>query len=278
MGEMQRLLPAALSSNGEPAPAESNQSASPAPSDKTVTAPPVSSNGNSKPQSQPCQRSAIFSTDLGRRAPRGLQQPGGFQPIARSDLVKDVIVGAGHLLRKYPYQYLNIFPQQGWQIGDLWDEHDIQIEGESYFTELLGFIERDNVVRVQKYASEYAQKYPERLHLIGDDISGLYDKANPLSIVNKIFVNGESQNFPPSFLWKVAHFLRTHMCAVKAMTEPPQDPASAPARSVMDHGDSAVHSAVHTPALVEASASVPVATSNAAKGKITTAYLICIHN
>ncbi|KAJ4381258.1 hypothetical protein N0V86_003607 [Didymella sp. IMI 355093] len=265
MGEMQRLLPATLSSNGEPAPAESNQSASPALSDKTVTAPPVGSNGDAKPQSQPGQQSAIFSTDLGHRAPRGLQQPGDFQPIARSDLVKDVIVGAGHLLRKYPYQYLNIFPQQGWQIGDLWDDYDIQVEGESYFTELLGFIERDNVIRVQKYASEYAQKHPERLHLIGDDIAGLYNKANPLSIVNKIFVNGESQNFPPSFLWKVAHFLRINMFAVKAMTEPSQDPASAPARSVTDHGDSVVHSTVHTPAFIEASASVPVATSNAVK-------------
>ncbi|KAF3048285.1 hypothetical protein E8E12_011623 [Didymella heteroderae] len=261
MGEMLLQQPAAISSNGEPTLLESKQSASPAPSDKTVTAPPVSSNDDIMRQPQPGRRSAIFSTDIGRRARRGLQQPGFFQPIARSNLVEDAIIAAGYLRKKYPYQYSNVFPQQGWQIDDLWDDHDIQIEGEGYFTEVLRLIERDNVIRVQQYACEYAEKCPERLALIGGDIAGLYNKTSPLSIVDKIFVNGESRDFPPSFLWKVAHFLRTSMLTVKAMTES-KDSSSATAGPVANHRDPVVHSAELDPASVTASASVPVSTSN----------------
>lgn len=238
MGELQRLLPVAVSSSVEPTIAKLTQPTSSALSDKALIESPVSSNGDKKSRG-----SAIFSTGLGRRAPRGFQQPGFFQPIARSDMVMDVVVGAGHLLREYPYQYMEVFPQQGWKINDLWDDHDIQTEGEGYFIELLGFLERDNVVRAEKYACDYAHKYPERLNLIGGDIAGLYDKTNPLSIVDKIFVNGESRDFPPVFLWKVAHVLRTNMLAVKAATtEQSNDATSAPALPVAARKDPVLHS------------------------------------
>lgn len=268
MGEVQQPLPAAVSSNGEPTISESKQLVSPALSDKTVTAPPVSSNGHVKPQLQPDRRRAIFSTDLSRRALRGLQQPGFFQPIARSNLEEDVVVAAGYLRKKYPYQYLSIFPHQGWHISDLWDDYDIQIEGEKYFTQVLRVIEKHNATQVPQFACEYAEKHPERLALIGGNIAGLYDQANPLSIVDKIFVNGESRDYPLSFLWKVAVVLRTNMLAVKAMTEAPNDPASAPVRSNADQKDSAVHSAEHAPLSAAVPAKAPVAPSTASKGKI----------
>lgn len=262
MGEMLRLLPKAVSLIDELAIPEPRQPvASSAPSDKTATTPPVSSTP------QPGLGAAVFSTHLGRRTPQGRQESRFVQPIARSDMVIDVVVGAEHLLRKYPYQYLNIFPQQGWQTGDLWDDYDIQTEGQLYFTEVLGFIERDNVVRVHKYACEYAQKYPERQTLIGGDMTELYDKANPLAIVNKLFVNGESRDYPPVFLWKVAHFLRTSMLAVKGITPPFKDVGNAAERPVVDLKDPALHSTVQVPASPEGSANVPADMSVAAIGK-----------
>lgn len=267
MGELLRLLPAAVSLHEEPVIVDSKRSTSPAPSHKTVTVPPVSSTHDVKPQ--PGRGNATFSTDLGRHAPRVLQDPRYVQPIARSNMVLDVVTGAGTLLRKYPYQYLNIFPQQGWQIGDLWDDHDIQIEGDLFFKELLGFIGRDNTVRAQKYAFEWAYKYPERQTLIGGDTAAIYDKSDPLSIVDKLFVNGESRDYPPVFLWKVAHFLRTSMLVVKGITVPPKETVSAPERPVMGHKNSVVHSTVQAPASVEGTANGPVAMSTAAKGKAT---------
>lgn len=267
MGEWQQPLPAAVRLNGETKVPQPKLSASPAPPGKTVTAPPVSFNGDVKQQPQPGQRAAIFSTDLGRRAPRGLQQPGFFQPIARSNLEKDAYVAAGYLRKKYPYQYLSIFPHQAWHISDLWDDYDIQIEGEKYFTAVLSVIANHNAIQVPQFAREYAEMHPERLNLIGGNIAGFYDKTNPLSIVDKIFVNGESREYPPSFLWKVAHALRTNMLAVKTLTESPNDPVNASARSVADQKDPVVHIAEHAPASVTASAKVPVATSTL-KGKI----------
>jgi hypothetical protein len=267
MGELQQQLPAAVSSKGEPTISEAKQSASPAPSDKTVTAPLVGSNVDIKQQPQPGRRVAIFSTNLGRRAPRGLQQPGFFQPIVRTNLEEDAFVAAGRLRKKYPYQYLSIFPHQGWQVSDLWDDHDIQIEGENYFITVLNIIANHNAIQVPQFAREYAEKHPERLNLIGGNLAGLYDKTSPLSIVDKIFVNGETRECPHAFLWKVAHVLRTNMLAAKALTEPSTDPVSDQARSDADQKDSEVHSTEQAPVAVIAAAKVPVATSTASKGK-----------
>ncbi|KAF3052215.1 hypothetical protein E8E11_010224 [Didymella keratinophila] len=267
MGELQQQLPAGVSSTGEPIIPNSKQPESPAPSDKTVTAPPVSSNDDIKQQPQPGRRAAIFSTDLCRRPPRGLQQLGCFQPIVRSNLEEDAYVAAGRLRKKYPYQYLSIFPHQGWLISDFWDDHDIQIEGKNYSTAVLNIIANHNAIQVPQFAREYAEKHPERLNLIGGNIAGLYDKSDPLSIVDKIFVNGETRGYPPAFLWKVAYVLRTKMLAVKAISEPPKHPVSDPARSDADQQDLVVHSAEHAPASVTAPAKVPVATSTASKGK-----------
>lgn len=270
MGELQQLLPAVVKLNGEPTISESTQStqsASPTPPERTVTAPQVSSNCDVKHQLQPGRRAAIFSTDLGRRAPRGFQQPGLFQPIARSNLERDACHAAGNLRKKYPYHYLSIFPHQDWHISDLWDNLDIQSEGENFLTAVLGVIANHNAIQVPQFAREYADKHPERLHLIGGNIAGIYDKTNPLSVVDRIFVNGETREYPPGFLWNVAHVLRTNMLAVKALTGPPKGPVSSLARSDVDQKDTGVHSAEHAPASVTAIAKASAATSTVSKRK-----------
>ena len=157
----------------------------------------------------------MFSTDLGRLAPRRLQGPPHVPVLARSDMVRDVITAAGLWRNKYPYQYLCIFPRCGWRISDLWDEEDIHLETEPFCKEVLQFIERDNCVRAQKYAQDWSKMHPECLPIVGGDMTELYDKSDPLSIVNRIFVNEERREYPPIFLWHVAHIMRTTMLTVK---------------------------------------------------------------
>lgn len=172
----------------------------------------------------------MFSTDLGRLAPRKLQGPPYTPVIVRSDRVQDVVTAAQLWLKKYPVQYLCIFPQSGWQIGDLWDEQDIHLETESFCKEVLKFIERDNYIRARDYAHQWSKTYPERLDVVGADMSVLYDPNDHLSIVDKIFVNGEMDLYPRIFLWHVAHNMRTAMLEVKGMRVPTKESVSAPAR------------------------------------------------
>lgn len=159
----------------------------------------------------------MFSTDLGRKALRKLQGPPYAPVIVHSNIVPDVVNAASLWRSKYPFQYLCIFPHAGWEIGDLWDEEDIHLETESFCKQVLQFIERDNGVRAQKFAQDWSDMYPERLSIVGGDMTELYDKSNPLSIVDEIFVNEESRQYPPIFLWHVAHIMRTAMLAVKGV-------------------------------------------------------------
>ncbi|KAJ4325019.1 hypothetical protein N0V94_000903 [Neodidymelliopsis sp. IMI 364377] len=192
--------------------------ASPTDSDKTVSTPVADTH---PPLELSLGRgSAMFSTDLGKRAPRKLQGPPYAPVIVRSDKVQGVVVAAHLWSKKYPLQYLCIFPDSGWQIGDLWDEHDIYIETEPFCKEVLKFIERDNYVCAKTYAQNWSKLHPERLGIVGGDLTGVYDKNDSLSIVDKIFVNGEEQDFPRTFLWNVAHIIRTAMLEVKGVKAP----------------------------------------------------------
>jgi hypothetical protein len=186
--------------------------------DKTSTSPLLSSAAG--PESQSRTGSAIFSTGLGKRKPRKLQGPPYAPVIVRSNRVQDVLAAAGFWLNKYPQQYLCIFPQAGWQIGDLWDEEDIHIETAPFCEEVLQFIGRDVYVRAKKYAQHWSRMHPERLNVVGGDLTNVYDKTNPLSIVDVIFVNGEQQNWPSIFLWHVAHTMRAAMLEVKGTKLP----------------------------------------------------------
>lgn len=160
---------------------------------------------------------AMFSTDFGKRPKRKLQPLLGVPVIARSDMVRDVVAAAGYWRNVYPYFSLNIFPRSEWTIHDLWDDEDIHFETEDFCKALLQFLERDNVVRAQKYSQEWTMMHPERLPTIGGDMAELYDNSNPLSVVDKIFVNHEWRTHPPVFLWHVAHMIRGAMLAVKGV-------------------------------------------------------------
>ncbi|KAJ4994445.1 hypothetical protein SVAN01_00274 [Stagonosporopsis vannaccii] len=205
--------------------------------------------------------SAMFSTDLGRRAPRKLQGPSYVPVIVRSNMVADVVNAAGHWRSKYPFHYLCIFPHAGWKISDLWDEEDIHLETESFCKQVLQFIERDNSARARKYAQDWSYMYPERLPTVGGDMTRLYDKSNPLSIVEKIFVNEESREYPPIFLWHVAHIMRTAMLAAKGIYLPAEELVTV--SEAMSNGNT-------TPALVTVGPMGTVTTASATTSKTST--------
>ncbi|XPS72177.1 hypothetical protein M3J09_004343 [Ascochyta lentis] len=235
---------------------------SPTSSEKTVTPPPPSSIAVVEPQLG--HGSAMFSTDLGRRAPRRLQGPPYVPVIARSDRVQGVLVAAGMWRHKHPQQYLSIFPQAGWQIGDLWDEEDIHLETESFCEELLRFIERDVYVRAKNLAEEWSRMYPERLQIVGGDITGLYDKNDHLSIVDKIFVHGEQQEYPPVFLWHVAHTMRAAMLETKGMKLPVKTAIVVPEHLNRGHEKPVVRGTAQVPATAEGTVTLPIAPSTRA--------------
>lgn len=164
--------------------------------------------------------SAIFSTNLGSRPQRKLCGPCRMPVIARSDRIRDIVAAAGFWRDKYPYQYFCIFPGRDWKIEDLWDEEDIHLETNNFCREVLRFIERDNCVRAQQYSQEWAQLYPERLSILGGNMTKLYDTHDPLSVVDKIFINNERQFYPPVFLWHTAHIIRKAMLTVKGVLLP----------------------------------------------------------
>lgn len=255
MGDLAPLPTAAAPSTDELTFASSDLSvAPPALAEKTVTSPHPAPAEHAQPQLG--RGSAMFSTDLGKRAPRKLQGPPYAPVIARSNMVLDVVNAAGLWRSKYPYQYLCIFPHAGWKINDLWDDEDIHLETESFCKELLRFIERDNGVRAQKYAQDWSSMHPERLPIVGGDMVELYDKTNPLSIVDKIFVGEESREYPPIFLWHVAHIMRTAMLTVKG------------AKLVSlgnDNKDPVVHSTTGSSATTNLTATVPTAPLTAVK-------------
>jgi hypothetical protein len=163
----------------------------------------------------------MFSTGLGARPQRKLLGPSNVPVIVRGgNMIADVAVAADFWRHKYPHQYFSIFPGSGLKINDLWDEHDIHLETENFCKHVLRFIEGDNATRAHKYSREYVHLHPERLSTIGSDMTTLYDKGDPISVVDKIFVNNEKQTFPPIFLWHTAHHIRTAMLAVKGIKLP----------------------------------------------------------
>lgn len=241
MGDASAPPLAAASSEDESASKGSDRSsASPASSDKTVLALLPTSAAILEPQLD--RGSAIFSIGLGKRAPRRLQGPPYTPVLVRSDIVQGVAMAAGVWFQKYPQQYMCIFPRAGWQIDDLWDDEDIHLETESFCRELLKFIERDNVARAKEFAQDWSKMHPEQLNVVGGDMTDLYDKENPLSVVDKIFTNGEKEKFPPVFLWHVAHMMRTAMLTVKGVKLPAKDTVGISARSNIGADTPVVHS------------------------------------
>jgi hypothetical protein len=158
----------------------------------------------------PLNRIAAFSTGLGRRPAR--QPPFPPSPvIVRSNLVKGVVLYANYWRVKEPKIYHSFFPDSEWTISDLWDNAHIHIDSPGFLVEVLGFICRDNAFRAKAFVPEWSQAHPEKLDMIGGDMSQLYDVNNPTAIVDKIFTDGETEMYPHIFLWHVFRNMRICM-------------------------------------------------------------------
>lgn len=200
-------------------------------SDETVTGTTVAA--EPKPVWNPLAMArsglAIFSTDLGRRPKRGPLAP--VQPcIAHGDTLRGVVDFALRLQSTYPREYMFFFPLCGYTIFDLWDRADIHLYSPTFLEEVLSFITQDNVQHAQKYAAEWSQNHRDRLHVV---LEVEYDQDRPLDIVDAIFVNGETNRFPPEFLWHVAHIMRYGMCVMsdRSKAVPPAVVAGAVAKA-----------------------------------------------
>jgi hypothetical protein len=131
--------------------------------------------------------------------------------VVRSNKIQGIVDHARSMLANSPARYLCFFPQCGYTIHDAWDSHDIHIDSAEFLTEVLTFITRDNVYRARTYAHEWSQKNRHRLDFIAGEVPRMYDSNNPLSIVDRIFIDGETQSYPREFLWHVANMIRTGM-------------------------------------------------------------------
>jgi hypothetical protein len=160
---------------------------------------------------QPYSRAAAFSTDLGRRPAREPLGPPFAPVIVRSEQIMGVVSYAGYWRSKHPKIYHSFFPESGWTITDLWDNADIHLESPGFLEEVLGFICRDNTYRANEYMYTWSRAHPEKLDTIGGDMSQIYDISNPPAIVDKIFTDGETDQYPHVFLWHVFHSMRICM-------------------------------------------------------------------
>lgn len=160
--------------------------------------------------------SAMFSTELGNRAPRSLPAGPPFPPIVvHSNNMQGVARTAAMWRHKYCSYSLCIFPGCGWTIGDLWDDVDIHVDTSAFCQEVLKFIARENYRLASIYAQEWSQTHKDRLSLIGGDMRELYDTEDHLAIVNKIFVDNETKDYPRTFLWHALHIIRTNMIMMR---------------------------------------------------------------
>jgi hypothetical protein len=185
-------------------------------SDQTVIAPPVDIN-----MLPPVPGLAWFSTELGTRPPRKAPSPPFAPPIAYSDKIQAVVHTSHFWRRKYPRTAFALFPLCGWTIEDFWDAEDIHIYTEEHCREVLKFTTQDNVYRAIKFAEEWSIAHPERLtSTIGQvSMDDLYEEEEPLAIVDKLFTDGEINEFPRHFLWHALNIMRASMVKVMARKE-----------------------------------------------------------
>jgi hypothetical protein len=200
--------PAAMATAIAPTSApEGHRPASPADSDKTVVASSENAMSNPRP------RRALFSTGLGSRPPRVVQGPPYPPIIVRSVKVTGVVDAARLWREKYPREALSIFPDCGRTIGEFWDPADIHIDTPEHYQDVLNFLMADNVHCAKKFAVDWSRANPEQLsNTIGRaNLKDIYDPANPGAIVDKVFVNGETNGWPHQFLFFAACIMRQTM-------------------------------------------------------------------
>lgn len=169
---------------------------------------------------------------------------------------------------------MSIFPDCNWVIEDFWDAVDIHVDTAEHLKEVLKFILNDNVYCARKCAKEFSEVHPEALKVIGgSDLTGIYEASNPLAIVDKIFVYGETKRFPRQFLWHVAHIIRITMGSMRRAAvgddnpPAPVSPASVPTTAVAVAKTRAPAPKVDGPLVVNGSSAPPSATAEKASSK-----------
>jgi len=150
--------------------------------------------------------------------------------IVRSEKVTGVVYYANYWRNKHPKIYHCFFPESGWTISDLWDNADIHLESPGFLEEVLRFICQDNAVRANHYVVQWSKAHPEKLDMIGGDMSQIYDIHYPAAIVDMIFTDGETEQYPHMFLWHVFHNMR--ICMSIAMKKQQAAKATANAQGV----------------------------------------------
>ena len=163
----------------------------------------------------PSTNAAIFSTELCTRAARAAPGPPYPPVIVRgSDTIKAVVDAASLWQKKFKWQCLCIFPGQKWDVNDLWDAQDLHFDSPSFCQKILTFIERDTYYAAKQFADDWARAHPDRLAFVAGNAMATSDPQRPLDCVDKIFVHGETMSFPRTFLWHVAHMIRTTLTKV----------------------------------------------------------------
>lgn len=120
---------------------------------------------------------------------------------------------ANYWRSKYPRVGWCVFPDCAWEIEDLWDAEDIHIYTPKLCSEALQFLGHDNVWTAKKFAEDWARAHPEHLAATfgKSSMAAMYDPAQPLDLVDNIFIFGEANLFPRQFLYYAADMLRTAM-------------------------------------------------------------------
>ncbi|KAF1944283.1 hypothetical protein EJ02DRAFT_420609 [Clathrospora elynae] len=171
--------------------------------DSTMAAPAQTATNPPKPG--PGSGAAFFSTERCTRAPRS---QGPFPPVlVRSDKIAGVVDAAKLLQKEFKAECLCIFPGQGWAVEDLWDAEDIHLETRPFCHEMLTFIERDTYYAALDFAAAWSRQYPDRVDFAQEDMGDIKDANNDLGIVDKVFVVGETDVYPRTFLWHVANLM-----------------------------------------------------------------------
>lgn len=233
----------------EDAPADAQQAHSPADSDRTVAVVSLPAGQPRKAiEPMPSSGAAYFSTDCGRlphRQPPGPQLP---PVIVRSDKIRGVVDFANYWRNKHPKAYHCFFPLCGWTIEDLWDNADIHLESPAFLQEVLKFITQDNVYRAKAYAIDWSKEHQDKLELIGGDLTGIYDPNDHLAFVDKVFTDGETNEYPRHFLWHVTNIMRNGMWNVVKNQQAAQAAASVQGAAKADGEDTGTAKLESTPA------------------------------
>jgi hypothetical protein len=231
--------PAVADMSAMDAAPETHSPQSPAASNQTVVASPTDNAPHGDSLFEPGLGLALFSTELGTRPQRSAPLPPFAPPIARSDPVQAVVDTALFWRLKFYRASCAVFPLIGWNIEDLWDAEDIHIYDEDHCREVLKFLSQDNLNCARRFAQEWAQANREQvIKILARDWSDVFDLANPWSLLDKLFVNGESNAWPPQFLWHAAYIMRIsieeELAKQQLAAAPPavQQPVSAATKTV----------------------------------------------